>query len=97
MSDKVVAYRAEEYLVEVQPFGDEVHLHINVFEWKPSVLKQLYLVFAELKAVLTEKGFSSMKTISPNPKFAKLFGGKTTEELFIDGVYYEVIVWDLIH
>lgn len=97
MYNRIVAAETDSYFVELQIVADTAHLHVTVSKWTPSVLKQLYKVFAELKELLTNKGFSYMVTISPNPKFAKLFGGEVVEEKIIDGVYYEVIVWDLIH
>lgn len=36
-----------------------------------------------------------MLTITPNPKFAKLFGGTSVGEIDHDGKKYEVVVWDL--
>lgn len=95
MFEQHVAYKDEDFQIDVQPVNDVVHLHCYVFNWKPSVLKKIYSVFAYLKDLLSVSGYAYMATITPNPKFAKLFGGEVIDEKMINGKYHEVIVWEL--
>ena len=81
----------DKYVLEVEFYNGIPFLHIEVMKWSPSVLKELYKVFRSLKESLIKLGCTQMRTISPNPKFVKLFGGETIE-------YFrnaEVIKWDL--
>jgi hypothetical protein len=92
---KQTAYEDENYRLEVELVGDIAVLHCSVITWKPSVLRNMYFVFAMLQKTLKEKGYVKMSTISPNPKFAKLFGGETVNTLVHNDIEYEVITWDL--
>lgn len=95
MFERHVAYKDEDFQIDVQPVNDVVHLHCYVFNWKPSVLKKIYSVFTYLKELFSVSGYAYMATITPNPKFAKLFGGEVIDEKMINGKYHEVIVWEL--
>lgn len=94
-SHKRVAYEDSNFKFEIELVGDMAGLHCVVTHWSPSVLKHMYKVFVETQNLLADNGFKRMVTISPNPKFAKLFGGDTIESLDKDGIRYEVIVWEL--
>ena len=96
MPKRFVVCDTDDFYITVQPVNDVAHIHILVYRWAPSVLKTLYSVFNEMKVALKNKGYVYMATISPNPKFAKLFGGEVIEEKVIDDVYHEAIVWGLI-
>jgi hypothetical protein len=82
----------DKYIVEVEFLDKTPFLHVQVFKWSPSVLKELYKVFDRLKTSLVQLGCTHMQTISPNPKFVKLFGGHTVN--YFENA--EVIQWDLI-
>lgn len=88
-------YKNDDFLIEVEALGDTVYLHCLVDNWKPSVLKHLYEVFAIMQGMFESAGYERMATITPNPKFAKLFGGKTVREFEINNKPCEVIVWEL--
>ena len=96
MPKRFVVCDTDDFYITVQPVNDVAHIHILVYRWAPSVLKALYVVFGEMRDALRDKGYVYMVTISPNPKFAKLFGGEVIEEKVVDNIYHEVIVWDLI-
>lgn len=89
-------YKDDDFNVETQIHGDCVFLHVHVDVWSLSVIKRMYRVYAELEDTCVKAGFSRMATITPNPKFVKLFGGRTIETLTINNEHMEVIVWDLI-
>lgn len=97
MFEKHIAYKDEDFQVDVQAVNDVVHLHCYVSVWKPSVLKKMYHVFAYLKELFSISGYAYMATITPNPKFAKLFGGDVIDEKLINDKKHEVIVWELRH
>lgn len=88
-------YKNDDFLIEVEALGDTVYLHCLVENWKPSVLKQIYKSFAYMEELFSRAGYERMATITPNPKFAKLFGGKTVREFEINDKPCEVIVWEL--
>ena len=83
----------EKYLFEVEFCEGTPFLHLQVYKWSPSVLKELYSAVKSLKEILRRLGCTKMRTITPNPKFAKLFGGECVD-YFMNA---EVIEWDLKH
>lgn len=87
-----IFYRDDSFSFEytVDESGNPV-LHCDVFEWKLSTLKKMYKEFASFLQLFKGK---TIYTISPNPKFVSLFGGRTVSVLTVDGKEYEVIVWD---
>lgn len=92
---KNLLYKDSNFIVEWEELEDCLFLHCNVFNWSLSTLRTMYAVFAELRHIALSRGFSSMSTITPNPKFAKLFGGETINSFVHEGKEYEVIVWVL--
>ena len=87
-------YKDDNFQIEYQEFGDTLILHCEVLIWKPSVLKEIYKQFARLQEDSCRAGYKRMATLTPNPKFAKLFGGETRTVL---PNKVEFIVWDLTH
>lgn len=81
----------DRYLLEVEFYETTPFLHIKVFKWSPSILKELYVVFDSLKTTLLKLGCTHMQTVSPNPKFVKLFGGETID--YFNNA--EVVRWEL--
>lgn len=86
---RVCRYKDEDFVVESSFYKDYLVLHCEVTNWNLTVLKRMYKVFGALR-----NEFPKMMTITPNPNFAKLFGGETVEYVIIDGQSCEVIVWD---
>lgn len=70
-------------------------LHCEATHYSPSVFKQMLKVFARFLNECQENGLERVFTVSPNPKFVKLFGGETVNSFYYEGIYYEEIVWDL--
>ena len=74
----------------------QVCLHMDVMHWSKSVLKKSKRMAEYLKEALHLEGFETAYTITPNPKFVKLvFGGRVLNKITVDGIAYEVIVWEL--
>lgn len=75
--------------------SDAIYIHCEVVNWKASVLKRMYGVFAKIADESRIVGFKEIRTISPNPKFASLFAFKTIDHIEYGGKKYEVMSWDL--
>lgn len=88
-------YKDEDFTVEWEEMEDCLFLHCEVAYWKLSAFRRMYKVFAELKELAVQRGYSSLSTITPNPRFAKLFGGETVNSFIKEGIEYEVVVWVL--
>lgn len=71
------------------------NLHCWVDKWSPRVLRNCYRSFVRAEEFLKESGFTRLVTVTPNPKFAKLFGGSVEHSFYHDGIFHEVIIWDL--
>jgi len=90
-------YEDDNYklLYQIGVAGDtrEFHVHCLVYDWKLSVLKDLYRKWAKLIEKAKSLGYETVYSISPNPKFCKLFGAESI------GAYreHEVMKWDLKH
>lgn len=87
-----VFYRDDAFSLEYN-FDSEgrIVVHCDVFEWKLSTLKAIYREWATF---LNENVGKVVYTVSPNPRFVRLFGGKTVSILNKDGKEYEVMIWD---
>lgn len=95
LMSKIKVYEDDSFVLYIEPLNDTVHMHTYVYEWKPSTLKTMYRVFGMLELEMAKLGFKYLVTVTPNPKFAKLFGGSVIDEKVIKGIYHEVIVWEL--
>lgn len=89
-------YKDDNFYVGIEPQEGIVLFHVIVYEWKPSVLRQMYIVCGRLFEDMAFLGYPKAGTITPNPKFAKLFGGTVVNELMINDKRHEVIVWELV-
>lgn len=85
--------KTDSYHIEWEIIGEDCHVHCNVQEFSKSVLKEGYVAFVRLKEFVGGMGYDHMVSISPNPKFCKLFGA-TSLGIFKEG--YEVMVWETI-
>lgn len=86
----------EDFIFKIEDAGLGVaNLHCEVRKWSPRVLRKCYDSFAKGMNLLQRDGFKQVVTITPNPKFAYLFGGTFTDSLLYEGNYYEVIEWAL--
>lgn len=94
---KMVVHSDDDFLFEVEANSEGLFLHCEVFNWKPSVLKKTYQVFGEFLNGAQQAGISKIYTVTPNPKFAKLYGGQVVNRGYIDNVLHEVIVWENLH
>jgi hypothetical protein len=92
---KKLFYSDEDVAFEYEEDGTRLALHCEVRRWSPSVLKKSYRVLGDFMNQKRKEGFDKMITITPNPKFAKIFGGTSVGEVDYNEMKYEVVVWDL--
>jgi len=92
---KKLFYSDADILFEYEEDGTILALHCEVINWSPSILKRSYRVLGDFMNQKRKEGFAKMATITPNPKFAKLFGGTSVGEVDHNEMKYEVVVWDL--
>jgi hypothetical protein len=95
LQPKQVYYQDSNFRFEFERMGNLVVIHYTSYVWKPSVLKKAYSVFKTFLMECTENNITDVMTVTPNPKFAHLFGGTTTTTVVHKGQEYEVIKWDL--
>lgn len=88
-------YKDDNFSLEYEVFNGCLLLHCEVKTWNASVLRRCYSVFSDLQKNAFLKGYEKLITVTPNPKFAKLFNGTMVNEVEYGGEKYEVIEWDL--
>lgn len=81
--------------MEIEDTTEFLLLHCNVGVWKLSVLKDMYSCFSRLERYAKDVGYKHLMTITPNPKFARLFGGNILNKFSYEEKQYETIVWEL--
>lgn len=96
-SHRFIFFRDSSFSLEIEFYEESVLLHCEVQVWTKSVLRKMYLVFAELERQCMLNNISKMMTVTPNPNFAKLFGGETVNRFQLGEKEYEVIIWELKH
>lgn len=91
---KITYYTDKNFTFSYEIDLDRVVLHCSVACWKTSVLKQMYKVFSSFLNDMAIQGFSNIITATPNPKFARLFGGTSVHTFTYLGKEIEVIKWE---
>lgn len=82
----------DDYKLEIQMIEHQFHVHCLVYNWKPSVLKELYRQVVKVGQYAFSLGYTEVYSVSPNPKFCKLLGAYSVGQYRDD---YEVMKWDL--
>lgn len=86
----------EDFTFKLEDAGLKVaNMHCTVYKWSPRVLRKCVTAFGKAMNLLALDGFKKVITVTPNPKFAYMFGGTFTDSILYEGKYYEVIEWDL--
>jgi hypothetical protein len=70
---KEVFFENDDYTLEIEPFNKMVVLHCTVRNWTVASLRHGYSKLGELMNSVSDLGYEHLITITPNPKFAKLF------------------------
>lgn len=92
---KVVYYEDANFCFEYEQTPFFVVIHCTVSIWSKSVLRNAYSVFGRFVEECLRNGITRLVTFSPNPKFAKLFGGTSKQTMIHDGKEIEVLIWEL--
>ena len=88
-------YRDENILLDYELVDGDVLIHSLVKRFSLSVFKTAVGVFANFLNECQEAGLKRAYTVTPNPKFAKMFGGVSVNSFEFLDKEYEVIEWDL--
>jgi hypothetical protein len=89
-------YYEDEFLtLELERYDNQIYLHVQARKWSPAVAKQAYSVLHTLFEDMKDSGYKEAWSITPNPKFAKVFGATTIREFNYENKQYEVVKWDL--
>lgn len=91
---KNLVYEDEDVLFEYEAMGEDLLLHCEIKQWSHSKFKNMIKVFASFMNQAESLGYKKVFTVTPNPNFAKLFGGRKTNSFEYEGKYYEVVLWD---
>lgn len=93
---RTVYYKDENFTFEFERINEYVLIHCECWNWKVSVAKKMYEVFHTfLEEIKQTEETIKVMTISPNPKFCMMFGGKAISTIVdFKGNNHEVIVWE---
>jgi hypothetical protein len=94
-SPRITYYENSDFKFEYERAGNEVCIHCEIYNWKLSVLRFGYSVISSLLEECRDRGVEIVYTISPNPKFAKIYGGRSVKTFTLDNKEYEIVIWDL--
>jgi hypothetical protein len=92
---KTIFYEDSCFKFEFEIAIDFVNIHCTVSKFSPKVLRRMYEVFSTFKNYVSAEGLGPIVTITKNPQFALLFGGRIEGSLIFNGEEYEVVVWEL--
>ena len=88
-------YEDEHLTLELERHGHQIYLHVQARKWSPSIAKHAYSVLHSLFEDMKDSGYQEAWSITPNPKFAKMFGAYTFTKFQYENKQYEVVKWDL--
>jgi hypothetical protein len=89
-------YRDADFHVRLESASPEfLYMHCEVYNWNKTVLKRMYRVFVSIAEEAKSAGFKELRTVSPNPKFTKLFDFESIGEVTYGNQEYKVMKWDL--
>lgn len=92
---RICYYKDQNFIFEYEIKDKIVAIHCDVFSWKPSSLKHGYAVFGKFLNEMKNNKVTTVITATPNPKFARIFGGETIKSFTDNGQTIEVIKWEL--
>lgn len=90
-----IFYKDETFSLEFDDLGEEALIHMYVNSYTHKSVRKWYLETERLREYLIANGFTRAFTVTPNPRFVKLFNGEHTASFEHEGKLYEVVVWDL--
>lgn len=90
-----IYYKDDNISLEFEYFGEDILIHSNVTKFTHTILKDAIVVFSMFLNECADGGYKRVFTVTPNPKYAKIFGGRKVNTLSYLNKEYEVIEWDL--
>ena len=93
---RITYYEDDNFCFQYVIYNETVFLHALVSCFKPSVLKKMFFVFNSFLSEMKEKGLTEIYSLTPNPKFCELLGGRFKDIIECNGEEYEVYKWELI-
>jgi hypothetical protein len=95
MASRKTYYKDENISLEFEPYEGDMLIHSEVKHFSPSIYKEALSVFGWFLNDCYSGGYKRVFTVTPNPRYARMFGGKTVNSLTYLGKEYEVVEWDL--
>ena len=92
---KQVYFQNEDCKVAYQIYEDVVNIHCEMYKTTPRTIRNGYKIFVEMQKYFKEQGYKALITITPNPKFVKMYGGVFVSTVVYDEKEYEVFKWEL--
>ena len=88
-------YRDESMQASFEIWEGRAFLHCNVYKWNAKTLRTCYRVLGQMLDKFTEMNLEAAYTISPNPKFCELMGGRYCSDIMYEDKPYGVYKWEL--
>jgi len=88
-------YEDADVSLILEPNDGKIYLHVDVRRWTPSIAKKCYSVLRTLFEDMQDSGYLEAFSITPNPKFAAMFGAESIHKFIHEKKDYEVVRWDL--
>lgn len=100
MEGLVTTYdETEDYRVQFQEAGDFIFVHVDFYNWSPSIYKEMVSKSPEMFDAIRDKGYALAFTYSDDKKFIKLWNKiKTCAEIkpfYKEEKEYYLGAWDL--
>lgn len=92
---KLVLYEDMNCHLSVEVVSRVAYLHCEVFNWKVSTARRLYSALNTFLLSCEERDIVQVYTITPNPRFAEMYGGRHCGYVKYQEKDYEVFKWDL--
>ena len=92
---KIDLYQDESCKLSVEVVSRVAYLHCEVTNWKLSTVRKLYSALKTFLVSCEERDIVQVYTITPNPKFAELGGGRFCGYVTYQDKQYEVFKWAL--
>ena len=95
ISPKFLYYKDDDFQIEYQICDTKtIGIHSDVYNFSPRVARKGYLVFSRMEQDFRSQGIELIFTISPNPKFCEMFGGKSIRKIMYGNKECEVLIWE---
>lgn len=88
-------YQDDSCKLEAEVVSRVAYLHCEVTNWKLSTARKLYSALKTFLDSCEERDIVQVYTITPNPRFAEMYGGRFCGYVTYQGKEYEVFKWAL--